>query len=814
VAAHALRLRGRVQGVGLRPAVVRLARRIGVTGEVGNDGDGVWLHLYGTQEAVDTFLEALPAALPEATRIDAREVTALVDGPAPAAFTVAPTAATAVHTELAPDRALCPACLDELRDPGDRRHRWALNQCAECGPRVTLARALPWRREATSQAPFPPCDACRSEYADPEDRRFHAEPIACPDCGPRFRLREADGRAASSPEALADPVAAAAARLATGAIVAAKGTGGYHLLCDATDPAAIERLRLRKRRPRKPVAVLFADLAAVEAECRVSPEERAALASAAAPIVVLRRREGGTLPEGLAPGLRQLGCMLAHTALQHRLLAAVGRPLVATSGNRSGAPPCIDEESALRELVGIADAFLDHPRAITVRLDDSVVRFAGPRPVLLRRARGYFPESLPLPPGLVAQPPLLALGGDLKAAVCVAAGDRLVPGPHVGDLAAPAVRDDFERLLAFQTRLLGVSVQDVAVDLHPDYASRALARPAAEGTVHAVAHHHAHVAACLADAGRPVDAPPVLGIALDGLGYGADGTLCGGEFLLADYARCVPLGGLAAVALPGGEAAQREPWRNLLAQLLRCFPLEALDDAVRGTPAAAALAGRPVTALARVVADGTHAPLASSAGRLFDAVAAALGVAPERLSFEGEAALQLEDLAARAPEPAVPDGDLAFALRPEGARLRLDPAPLWPALLAALRRGAPPTQLARRFHRAFAEGLAAAAVRLRTTHRFDTVALGGGVFQNARLLTDTAEAMERSGLAVLVPRRLPPGDGGLAAGQAVVALARRSRQHREESERAGAAGARSGRRTSSCVSASPDGSSPSRTLNA
>lgn len=814
MAACALRLRGRVQGIGLRPAVVRLARRMGVTGAVGNDGDGVWLRVHGAQEAVDAFLEALPAALPEAARVDAREAASLPDGPAPATFTVAPAAGSPVRTELAPDRALCPACRAELHEPGDRRQGWALNQCAECGPRVTLARALPWRREATSQASFPPCDACRAEYADPEDRRFHAEPIACPDCGPRLRLRKADGRVASSPSAFADPVAAAAARLAAGAIVAAKGTGGYHLLCDATDPRAIERLRARKRRPRKPVAVLFPDLAAIEAECHVSPEERAALASAAAPIVVLRRREGGTLPEGLAPGLRHLGCMLAHTALQHRLLAALGRPLVATSGNRSGAPPCLDEAAARRELAGIADTFLEHSRAITVRLDDSVVRFAGTRPVPLRRARGYFPESLPLPPGLVAEPPLLALGGDLKAAVCVAAGDRLVPGPHVGDLAAPAVRDDFERILAFQTRLLGVSVQDVAVDLHPDYASRALARPGAGGTVHGVAHHHAHVAACLADAGRPVSAPPVLGIALDGLGYGADGALHGGELLLADYAHCASLGSLAAVALPGGEAAQREPGRNLLAQLLRCFPEQALGDAVRGTPAAAALARHPVQALARVVADGNHAPLASSAGRLFDAVAAALGVAPERLSFEGEAALRLEDLAARAPEPAAPGNELAFALRQEGGTLRLDPAPLWPALLVALRRGASPAALARRFHRAFAEALATAALRLRATYGFDTVALGGGVFQNALLLAHTVEALERAGLAVLVPWRLPPGDGGLAAGQAVVALARKARQHRRVEEHSGHGAHRSGRRSSSCVSASPDGSSPSRTANA
>ncbi|MEE4361155.1 MAG: carbamoyltransferase HypF [Pseudomonadales bacterium] len=770
-----IRIRGRVQGVGFRPAVWQLARRHGIAGAVMNDGEGLLIRACAASGPLQAFLHALRVDAPPLARIDAIEIVE-GEGAFGEDFRILPSEAQgSVHTDIGPDAATCPACTREVLERGHRRSGYALTNCTHCGPRLSIVRRLPWDRQHTTMADYPLCVDCAAEYADPADRRFHAEPIACPACGPTLTLRDADGLPCG--DGRADPIDASVTRLAAGAILAVKGIGGFHLICDARDDAAIRRLRQRKGRPHKPLAVMFPDLAAIEALCHLSPAARRELRSAATPVVVLALRDapGDALPEALAPGLHRLGCMVPHSPLQHLLLRAHGGPLVMTSGNRSGMPQCTDNARAVAELRGIVDGFLWHDRAIVNRLDDSVVRHDQGGRVLLRRARGFAPDPLPLPEGLVASPPLLALGADLKNAFCIATDHRLILSQHLGDLSDPRARDEQAAALDLYASLLDADLTDCVVDLHPSYASRRHGEArcaAAGGTLHEVQHHHAHVAACLVDNDRAASAPPVLGIALDGLGLGTDGGLWGGEFLLADYGRCDRLGHLAAVALPGGDAAAREPWRNLLAQCLRVWAPDALEAALAGTSLGTALADRPVLALTRLIEQGTACPAASSAGRLFDAVAAALGVAPGTQSHEGQAALQLEDLALSASDDARA-GAYPLALLDGDEGLILDPAPLWPALLEDMRQGTHPALIAWRFHEGLARALAGAATQLSRIHDFREVALTGGVFQNALLRDRAKRALATAGFSVLVHRRIPASDGGIAVGQAAIALFQR-----------------------------------------
>jgi len=777
-----LAVRGAVQGVGFRPFVYRLAGELGLAGWVANDPRGVQVEVEGDERALGAFRARLVAEAPPLAAIHRMEE-AWLEAEAPKGssgrFEIRGSGAEGARTAVVlPDAATCPECLAEVLDPADRRHRYPFTNCTHCGPRFTIVRSLPYDRPNTTMAGFPLCPACRREYEDPLDRRFHAQPVACPECGPRLALWAPDGSVVPG-----DPLEGAAAALRRGEVVAVKGLGGYQLLVDARSEEAVTRLRRRKHREEKPFALMVRDLAAARALCRVPPEAEALLASVQAPIVLLDRLAAAPVTAAVAPGNPYLGLMLPTTPLHHLLLGELGFPVVATSGNRSDEPIAISEAEALERLGAIADLFLVHDRPIERHADDSVARVLLGEPRLLRRARGYAPMPVRLPRPVSA---VLAVGAHLKNAVALSVGESVYLSQHLGDMETPETLAAFERVIEDFLRLYGAEPAAVACDLHPDYASTRHARDLAQRLrrgldgapvpLVAVQHHHAHLAACLADAG---ELDPIGGVALgvtwDGTGYGTDGTVWGGELLLGDAASFRRVGHLRPFRLPGGDAAVRQPRRvaaALLWELLGPAALER-DD----LPPVAALAPAERRVLARMLETGWNAPITTSAGRLFDGVAALLGL-HQTVSFEGQAAMALEHLAERAGvEDTCEAADAypltltrTFACSP-AASLELDWRPLLEAVLADLGRGAPPETIARRFHAGLARAIAAAAGAVGE----ERVALTGGCFQN-RLLTESAAALlARAGHRVLLHRAVPPNDGGIALGQVAVAAARLER---------------------------------------
>lgn len=757
-----VRVRGQVQGVGFRPFVYRLARALALAGWVRNDARGVEIEIQGDAAAVDAFLARLAAEAPPLARIDAVESHARPPQPGNAFLIAATAAVDAAATAVTPDTAVCPACLVELFDPADRRHRYAFINCTQCGPRYTITRALPYDRARTSMAPFAMCPRCAAEYADPADRRFHAQPDACPECGPRLRLLDAAGGDVGA----ADPVAETLARLRAGGIVALKGLGGFHLACDAQNAAAIARLRARKDREEKPLAVMVAGIASLAAFADADDGERALLAERERPIVLLRKRPGcdAALP-GVAPGLAWLGAMLPYTPLHYLLFhEAAGRPaglawldapqplaLVMTSANPGGEPLVVDDAEALARLAGIADAFLVHDRAIVARCDDSVVASRAGRPAFVRRARGYTPQAIRLARG---GPAVLACGGFLKTTLCATRGDEAFLSPHVGDLDNRATCIALEEAAAHLLAVLEVAPAAIACDLHPDFHSTrfgaALARERGV-PLFEIQHHHAHAAAVAAE--HRLEGP-LLALALDGVGLGADGGIWGGELLEADGARCARLAHLAPLALPGGDRAAREPWRMAAAALFALGRGEEIKTRF------AHLRGRAVHAM---LDSGVHAPATSSAGRLFDAAAGLLGVRTTT-AYEGQAAMLLQGLAeahgAEAPLPGgfVVGADGNLSLLPLLARLA-DLAPEQAGHGAAL------------FHATLAAALAEWTRGHAERRGLKRVALGGGCFLNRVLATGVRAGLEAHGLAVYEAEQAPPNDGGLSLGQALVARA-------------------------------------------
>jgi hydrogenase maturation protein HypF len=675
-----------------------------------------------------------------------------------------------------PDAATCPACRSEVLDPADRRYRYPFTNCTHCGPRLSIVRAIPYDRANTSMAVFPMCGDCRAEYENPADRRFHAQPNACGRCGPRVWLQGAHGRRVD-PAAVGavDPVEAASALLAGGRILAIKGIGGFHLACDAASAEAVAELRRRKRRYRKPFALMARDLDIVRLYAEVASAEARLLASPAAPIVLLERRSAAPpLAPEIAPGQSTLGFMLPYSPLHQLLLSGWDRPLVMTSGNLSDEPQCTDNDDAGGRLGRIADAFLLHDREIVNRVDDSVVRTMDGAPRFLRRARGYAPAPVALPEGLRNGPAVLAMGGELKNTLCLVRDGQATLSQHLGDLEDARTADEYERTIRLYLELLELSPEVLAVDGHPDYRPTRIGRDwaAREGRgLEEVQHHHAHAASVLAENGWAPDAGSVLGVSLDGLGYGADGTIWGGELLLADYLDFRRAGHLKPVPMPGGVKAILEPWRNTWAHLHAHFGWEQALERWRGLELIDWLAGRPVDILSAMVAKGINSPPASSTGRLFDAVAAAVGVERVAVSYEGQAAIELEALAAQARGTS---GGYPFGIeRPDAMPAVLDPAPMWVALLDDLAAGTEPAVMAARFHRGLAGAVVALAADLAGEARIGTIALSGGVLQNRTLFEALSEGLRRTGLKVLAHRQVPANDGGLSLGQAAVATARR-----------------------------------------
>jgi hydrogenase maturation protein HypF len=703
------RVRGVVQAVGFRPFVYGLAERHRLGGFVLNDSQGVLIEAEGDGASLDSFAFSLRDEAPQLARVDTVVAAALRPSGETSFAIVASRHAGATSALVPCDVATCDGCLRELYDSHDRRYRYPFLTCTQCGPRFTIARSSPYDRATTTMAGFPLCADCRREYEDPRDRRFHAETIACPECGPQLTM----------------PLAEAVGLLADGAIVAVKGLGGYHLACDATSETAVARLRERKLRDEKPFALLTA---LPEQLCELEAAELALLNSPARPIVLARRRADANVADAVARGSPWLGVLLPYTPLHHLLAGDLGRPLVLTSGNRSDEPIAFADEEARKRLTDIADAFLSHDRPIHRRCEDSVVRAGFP----VRRSRGYAPGSLPL--GAVASRPIVAAGAELKSTFCVACGEEAFLSPHLGDLDTEQAYRAFRADLELYVAMLGVQAEVVAHDLHPEYLSTKWALEQ-DAQLVGVQHHHAHAAACLAEHG---ERGPALALVFDGTGYGPDGTLWGGELLRCDLADFERLAHLEAVPLPGGEAAVREPWRVAAVHLERVgldvqWPQwQQVRESLKLAP-----------------------PLASGMGRLFDAVAAVLGVR-ERVSYEGQAAIELERLAGTAPAEPYPwrfgdATDLVATCRTE--------------LLA----GRPPDEIAARFHETIAAGAAQACAE---TDGPDLVVLSGGSFQNLRLLGSTRARLKARGFRVLSHRHVPPNDGGISYGQAAIAARR------------------------------------------
>ncbi len=738
------RVEGTVQGVGFRPYVFRLAHDERLAGWVRNDERGVLLEVEGAPEAVERFLARLPREAPPLAAVERVRSRSLAARGEREFAIVGSDARGAAAAPVAPDSATCDACLAELHDPADRRHRYPFVNCTDCGPRFTIVRGVPYDRARTTMAGFAMCDRCRAEYEDPRDRRFHAEPNACPDCGPRARLVGGDDGG--------DAVAGAAALLRGGAIVAVKGIGGYHLACRADAEDAVASLRARKHREERPFALMAGGLDAARALVVLDAAAAARLAARDRPIVIAPRAPGAAVADAVAPGLRELGVMLPYSPLHHLLLGDAGVPLVLTSGNVSDEPIAFADDDARERLGGVADAFLVHDRPIATRTDDSVVR----GPLVLRRSRGRVPDSLPLP--VAASAPILACGAELKSTFCLAKGGRAWVGHHVGDLKNWETLASYRAGIDHFERLFAVAPAVVAHDLHPDYLSTgyALARDDVEHV--AVQHHHAHLAAVLAEHG---ETGPAVGAIFDGAGLGTDGTVWGGELLAGDLRDCERAGHLWPVRQPGGDAATREPWR------MACAWLDAA--AAAPTPAVAAVDPGRRAAIAGLLRSGTAAPQTTSAGRLFDAVAALCGLRGE-VTYEGQAAIELESACDPAERGAYP---LPITVR-EGA-LVLDARAAIAAAAADVRAGVATGRIAARFHHGLADATAAACARIAAERGLGIVVLSGGVFQNLVLLRRTRRRLTAAGLRVLVPRRLPANDGGIAFGQAAVAAARTGR---------------------------------------
>lgn len=748
-----VRVAGIVQGVGLRPFVYSLATRLDLSGSVANDARGVVVEVEGRTDRVSEFLRRLPREAPPLAVIERVRARALPPTGA-AGFSIAASRRGGAERQvlISPDIATCDDCLREMLDPTDRRFLYPFTNCTNCGPRFTIVRAVPYDRPFTTMADFAMCGACAREYRDPGDRRFHAQPLSCPACGPQLCLMDRDGAVHAG-----DPVGAAAALVRAGAVVAVKGLGGFHLAAAAANEAACASLRARKHREDRPFAVMVRDLDGARRLAEVDAAEADLLASPRRPIVLLRRRSDAALARSVAPDNRCVGVMLPYTPVHHLLCRALDAPFVLTSGNVSDEPIAYTDDDAFSRLHDIADVFLTHDRPIHTRTDDSVLRVFRARPMPVRRARGFAPQPLPLPGG--ARRAILACGAELKHTFCLAKRRYAFVSHHIGDLENFDTWRAFTEGIAHYRRLFDVTPEVVAHDLHPEYLSTKFARELTGVERVGVQHHHAHVAACLAENGVR---GPAIGVAFDGLGYGDDGTLWGGEFLIADLAASERAAHFEPIAMPGGTAAIRQPWRMAAAYLDAAYGGAPADDL-----AVVQRNRRAWEQVVRLARAGVNSPLTSSVGRLFDAVAAILGVR-DAISYEGQAAVELEQRADCSERRAY------TTTWTESAPHRVRGTDLVRAVVADLRAGVPAAVVAARFHNALAQIIVDVCGALRARRGLSLVALSGGVFQNLLLLERTVNALETAGFRVLTHSRVPANDGGISFGQAVIAAARQA----------------------------------------
>jgi len=743
---------GIVQGVGFRPYVYRLATDRNLEGSISNTVSGVTIEVQGPLELVEEFVSRLPAEAPVLAQITGVSIREVPCKPG-RRFEILPSRAGAqAHTLISPDVATCAGCLRELFDPSDRRYLYPFINCTNCGPRFSIVRRIPYDRARTSMAVFPMCGECRAEYEDPRNRRFHAQPNACWKCGPQVELWDAQGRMLEA----RDPILATAEKLRAGEIVAIKGLGGFHLAVDATNDGAVQRLRDRKRRFEKPFAVMIPDLESAAQFCRTDAQAEKLLKIWQRPIVLLPKVPNATIAESVAPNQSDLGMFLPYTPTHHLLFAAGKFPaLVMTSGNLSEEPIAIDNREAVDRLGAIADAFLVHNRDILRRCDDSVVRPFAARARQIRRSRGYVPAPVSLCETI---PVILAVGGELKNTVCLTRGNEAFLSQHIGDLENSAAYDFFREAIEHLSHILEVRPAVIAHDLHPEYLSTKWVLAQQGARLIGVQHHHAHIAACMAE--NHLEGQ-VIGLALDGTGYGTDGQIWGGEALIAQYDRFERAGQFSYLPLPGGAAAVREPWRMGLSYLQDAFGEAALELAI---PFTRKIDRRKAEFVSKMIAQRINSPLTSSCGRLFDAVAALIGIR-HTVSYEAQAAVELE-MNARSSSGA---GAYSFEIYRQDDRWQIGAHPLIEAIVEDVKRGVSVATISRRFHNGLAEALALLAGKLRETSSLNRVCLSGGTFQNELLLDGLTSRLESEGFEVFTHSIVPAGDGGLSLGQAAVA---------------------------------------------
>lgn len=767
-----IRVRGTVQGVGFRPTAYRLAVQYDLSGEIFNDSEGVCILVGGSRARIEKFLRRLVSEAPPLAHIESIDCDDY-HGSLQPGFRIVQSRPGLAFTAVTADAATCSRCLTEIFDPTNRRYEYPFTNCTHCGPRLSITQAVPYDRCLTSMSEFPMCAECEGEFKDPCNRRFHAQPNACAACGPRVWLEDFAGRPVDAAGVTWHEQAAAL--LKKGTILAVKGIGGFHLACDAGNDAAVARLRRRKRRYEKPFALMARDIAMVASYCRVSTADRAMLESTAAPIVIMPCRKPAGLADAVAPNQSTYGFMLPYTPLHHLILQHLAMPIVLTSGNVSEEPQCLTNVEAREKLGGIAEYLLLHNREIEHRLDDSVARTIGHSPRLLRRARGFAPAPIPLPEGFGESPVILAFGGELKNTFCLLREGQAVLSQHLGNVEDKGAYDAYTEAISRYQALFRCSPSALAADLHPEYLPSKLARRQARmanAPFIEVQHHHAHLAACMVENGIPRHAPPVLGIALDGLGYGDDGTLWGGEFLLADYRHYRRLGAFQTVPMPGGSRAIVEPWRMACAYLCHTGQWSEWAKRYRALPFFHLVAHKPVPVLRQAMRKNINCPGTSACGRLFDAVASITGLRHE-VTYEAQGAIELE-AAIDSLEEQESVEPYPFRLDTEGSIATLSTAPLWPPLLEDLAEERPVSDVSARFH----QGLARAVREM--VHHLDErygalwqgrIALSGGVFQNRVLAERLNRDLTDDGYRVYTHRRIPTNDGGLSVGQAAVAAA-------------------------------------------
>ena len=761
-----IRIRGIVQGVGFRPTVWRIANDLNIIGSVRNDAQGVDIEAWAEPAVIEQLLQRLNEQLPPLAKINAIEREHLNAKPNHIGFEIITSETGKVNTAIVADAATCSTCLAEVNDPANRRYRYAFINCTHCGPRFSIVKAIPYDRVNTSMVAFTMCPSCQAEYDSPNDRRFHAQPNACFDCGPQLWLQDNKGNRVDCNDA----IERSADFIRAGKIVAIKSIGGFHLACDASNQESVSRLRQCKRRYHKPFALLARNVAMIRRFASVNAQEQKLLQSSAAPIVLLAANDEH-LATGIAPGHQTLGFALPSTSLHHLLMQTMENPVVFTSGNISNEPQCISNEEACEKLAAIADVFLLHDRQIVNRADDSVIRTIADSPTMLRRARGYAPSSIALPAGFENAPAVLAMGAELKSTFCLSQSGEAVVSQHIGDLESGPVLTDYRRQLQLYQSLYQHHPEIIVVDRHPNYLSTQYGEQLADELgidCIKVQHHHAHIAAVMAEHNLPLHSEPVLGIALDGLGMGENGELWGGEFLLADYRECKRLASLEPVALLGGSQAMHEPWRNTIAQLLHYFEWQSLLDEYGNLEIIQYLQNKPVSTLQQMARQNINSPTCSSAGRMFDAVAAAIGICRDSIGYEGQAAIELETLASEM--NVVGEVYPVDCIQANGFN-SLSWKPLWQALFNDLQQGANKNKIAARFHRGLIMAITKLAIKLCKIEGIKTVVLAGGVFQNSLLLQGVREQLTLGGFEVLSPSHFPAGDGAISLGQSVVAMA-------------------------------------------